>query len=341
MRKLAVLFLLFVFFGLGQQALAQKSAGVAQPKISINPSFVFLKTGGRYGDYNSGGWMQFRALVDGQDQVGNLDWTINGLPLGNAEIGHLTGYEGDYITPSFPPAQQYVTLRATSKSNPANYGEAKILIVDAPRRYRVLLDLSHSFLFVWHNASVNLLNGAFETTATLQRSLRAKLLESYDVVVIQNGHTDVQFLDYEIEALVNFVAGGGGLLLLSNHQAPVEAMNQLAERFGLNFGSQVLAKKFSKGRFATIGDVDFISGDNPKNKEIFLRTVAWLSEKLSENLQAQNLEPLPRDAGCDNRLPVPTNLLNLENVPVQTEICIADSMLAYYPPALNLFMQKI
>ena len=99
MRKLAVL--LFVFFGLGQQVLAQKSASgvvvsattasVAQPKISINPSFVFLKTDGRYGDYNSGGWMQFRALVDGAVQVGNLDWTINGLPLGNAEIGHLTG----------------------------------------------------------------------------------------------------------------------------------------------------------------------------------------------------------------------------------------------------------
>lgn len=383
MRKYGF-FLFVVFLWQANAAFAQKSVGivVTEKTISISPSFATLRVGGRYGDYGSGGWTEFRAKINGEYRDGIANWTINGNPAGNTSIGFLTGYEGDYVTPAqLPPNPPYVKLRAARKDNPNDYDEITIRLVDTPRSYRLLVDLSHSFLFSWHNAAYNFqLGQPLQVTASLQKSLKPELLENYDAVIITNGHTDVPFLDYEILAVKDFVNQGGGLLLVSenaNGQAPVNEVNRLAKNFGIRFGepalrpfvtavadntaakpavlaidsaitvdsnsgqTEILAtdsrglaialkKKFGNGNVAAIGSIDIVN--NQQNRPFLLALI----ERLSQNMTAKTKTDMPVlfDAGCDNRLP-------LQQAGPAIEVCIADALLNYYPPALKLLMQKV
>jgi len=352
------------------------------------PPPITLRTGGIYGDYNSGGWMQFRAKINEEYTYGVVNWTIDGSLTGNSSIGFLTGYEGDYISPAQLPNPPYVNLRAAKGDNPNDYDELIIHLIDIPRSYRLLVDLSHSFLFSWHNATdIFRFGQPFQVTASLQRSLQSKLLENYDAVIIPNAHTDIPFYSYEILALRDFVNRGGGLLMVSensNGQAPVDAMNHLAKEFGLQFGAPAIAPfilqdnsilqptplpvsvsiknaisvsgtadleqmavivadvtgravaitgRVGAGYVAAIGDIDIVAGT--KNKEFLTQLTEWLAQ----NFTAENTgQAVPVDAGCDFRLPIRLN------TPVPAvEICVSDSLLGYYPPALNLLVlaQKI
>ena len=217
--------------------------------FSIFPPRMKLNIGGEYGDYNGGGFWQFRTQgIDNRD----VEWSVSGIVGGNEMVGTVvdgnTYGAGDYTSPATLPNPPYVTLRATNRSDPSDYDEITIALTDQRLR-RVLNDLSHSFLFLWHGPMMNeyLAWHHYLRTTTRFESLSSQLVDNYDLVVIPNAHTNVPFLDYETQALVDFVVNGGGLLLVGEkpiwENRPLEAisgdiyeMNLLANQFGLQFG---------------------------------------------------------------------------------------------------------
>jgi hypothetical protein len=58
-----------------------------------------------------------------------VNWTVDGIPEGNAEVGTVDPY-GLYVAPASAPPSGQVTIRATTASG--TYDEVTILIVDPP-----------------------------------------------------------------------------------------------------------------------------------------------------------------------------------------------------------------
>jgi uncharacterized protein (DUF1800 family) len=62
-----------------------------------------------------------------------VNWSVNGVPGGNATYGTITG-AGLYAAPTGVPAANAVAVRATSTAYPARFGEATITVTQVPVR---------------------------------------------------------------------------------------------------------------------------------------------------------------------------------------------------------------
>jgi serine protease len=60
----------------------------------------------------------------------NLTWKVNGIVSGNSSIGTISD-GGTFTAPASVPNPATVTIRAESKANPADFGEAQIVIIDS------------------------------------------------------------------------------------------------------------------------------------------------------------------------------------------------------------------
>jgi serine protease len=59
-----------------------------------------------------------------------LTWKVNGIVGGNSSIGTIS-IGGTFTAPASVPNPSTVTIRAESKANPADFGEAQIVIIDS------------------------------------------------------------------------------------------------------------------------------------------------------------------------------------------------------------------
>ena len=59
-----------------------------------------------------------------------LAWKVNGVVAGNTTVGTISE-GGQFTAPASVPNPATVTIRAESKANPADFGEAQIVIIDA------------------------------------------------------------------------------------------------------------------------------------------------------------------------------------------------------------------
>jgi subtilisin family serine protease len=59
-----------------------------------------------------------------------LTWKVNGIVGGNTSIGTISN-GGTFTAPASAPNPATVTIRAESKANPADFGEAQIVIIDS------------------------------------------------------------------------------------------------------------------------------------------------------------------------------------------------------------------
>jgi len=119
------------------------------------------------------------------------------------------------------------------------------------RPYRVLIDQSHDFTFLWDwkMGSDYLARSGIKYTrnmATLDSAANPDIFK-YDAIMIPQVYSNADFLPEEIEAVKEFVQRGGGLLLVGvgfNKPDTVDyPIHKLAKEFGVSFRTTVQALK--------------------------------------------------------------------------------------------------
>jgi hypothetical protein len=112
-----------------------------------------------------------------------------------------------------------------------------------PRDYEVLWDLTHGVYLQYEPSGafsnlVAMLNANSYNVTTTTSGIDNIDLSAYDVLVICMGSSwDSAYTPSEVAAAVDFVAGGGGILILGdNASVPVGNINPIAQAFGTTVG---------------------------------------------------------------------------------------------------------
>jgi uncharacterized protein (DUF1800 family) len=80
------------------------------------------------GNVRAGSAQQFTATVNGSSNTG-VSWSVNGIPGGNSTLGTIVG-NGNYTAPSVVPAQNSITVTATSIADSTLSGNSAVAIVN-------------------------------------------------------------------------------------------------------------------------------------------------------------------------------------------------------------------